>query len=126
VEFDREGIRLQVVRFAGRLCRRFPQAFRDGHAVDSKEEVIRWLRTALPPHPGRPRKPSVTLACRLRSEGVAWREIYPRCIENLAAFDWRKRRQEIRRLRNAYRARHRLASKPPSKNPPFISHAEKN
>jgi hypothetical protein len=126
VEFDRGAMRLQVQRFARRLCRQFPLAFRDAHSVESKETAIRWLRVALPPHPGRPRKASVTLACRLRREGVPWREIYPRCIENLAAFDWRTRRQEIRRLRNAYRARHRLVRRQEGENPPSVSHADKN
>jgi hypothetical protein len=126
VEPDREAIRLEVERFAKRLARRFPQAFTDGDSIDTKEAAIRWLRAAMPPHPGRPRKPTVTLAWRLRRKGVPWREIYPVCIENLAAFDWRRRRQEIRRLRNAYRARRRLTCQREGKNPPFVSHPEKN
>lgn len=123
---DCEAVRRYVESFAQRLARRFPQAFADGHGSDTKRQVIGWIRAALPPHPGRPRKPSVTLAWRLRRKGVPWCEIYPLCIENLAAFEWRKRRQEIRRLRNAYRGRRRLTCKRERKNPPSISHAEKN
>jgi hypothetical protein len=119
-------MRRQVEGFAQRLPRRFPQAFADGNGTDTKKQVIVWMRATLPPHPGRPRKPSVTLAWRLRRKGVPWREIYPLCIENLAAFEWRKRRQEIRRLRNAYRGRRRLTCKRQSKNPSLIPHAENN
>jgi len=123
---DSQAIRQEVEAFAERLARRFPQAFADVPSSASKEDVIHWIRAALPPHPGRPRKPSVTLACRLRREGVPWPEIYLQCIENLAAFDWRKRRQEICRLRNAYRARYRLPGAHESKKPPSVSHARKN
>ena len=123
---DREAIRRQVEGFAKRLSRRFPQAFANGHGPSTKEEIIHWIRAVLPPHPGRPRKPSITLACELRRKGHPWREIYPQCIPNLSARTWAERRLEIRRLRNAYRGRHRLARAHPNKNPPSISHAEKN
>jgi hypothetical protein len=115
-----------VQRFARRLSRRFSQAFSDGHGLDTKEEVIRWIRAAMPPHPGRPRKPSVTRACELKREGAAWRDIYRECIPRYATLNWRERRLEIRRLRNAYRARCRLARSQRSKNPSLISHAESN
>jgi hypothetical protein len=115
-----------VKGFAQRLARRFAQAFADGNGTDTKKQVIGWIRAALPPHAGRPRKPSVTLAWRLRRKGVPWREVYPQCIENLPALEWRERRQKIRRLRNAYRGRRRLACNRRGKNPPSISHAEKN
>jgi len=123
---DREAIRRQVESFARRLARRFPQAFADGNGTETKKQAVGWMRAALPPHAGRPRKPSVTLAWRLRRKGVPWREIYPQCIENLPAMEWRKRRQEIRRLRNAYRGRRRIACTQRSKNPSAICHTEKN
>jgi hypothetical protein len=119
-------MRRQAETFALRLARRFPQAFLNGIAPSAKEEVIRWIRAALPPHPGRPPKPSVTLACELKRKGVAWPDIYPQCIENLSALKWAERRQEIRRLRNAYRGRCRLIRGQHSKNPLPISPAEKN
>jgi hypothetical protein len=120
------AIRRQVESFAQRLARRFPRAFANGHGSATKEDVLHWIRAALPPHPGRPRKPSITLAWRLRRKGIPWPEIYPQCIENLSSLKWQNRRQEIRRLRNAYRARHRLSRKQESKNLPSISHPEKN
>jgi hypothetical protein len=123
---DREAIRRQVDGFAQRLARRFSQAFADGNGTDTKKQVIGWMRAALPPHAGRPRDPSVTLAWCLRRKGVPWREIYPQCIEKLAALKWRKRRQKIRRLRNAYRGRRRLACNRRRKNPSLIPHAENN
>ena len=123
---DREAIRRQVVDFVRRLAGRFPQAFGDGNGTNTKKQVIGWMRAALPPHAGRPRKPSVTLAWQLRRKGVPWPEIYPQCIGNLGALKWGQRRQEIRRLRNAYRGRRRLTCKRRSKNPLLISHAENN
>jgi hypothetical protein len=123
---DREAIRLQVERFAQRLARRFPQAFADGNGTDTKKQIIGWMKAALPPHAGRPRKPSVTLAWQLRRKHVPWPEIYPQCIGNFAALKWEQRRKEIRRLRNAYRGRRRLSGKRRSKNPLLISHAENN
>jgi len=123
---DREAIRRQVEGFAQRLARRFAQAFAGGNGTDTKKQVIGWIRAALPPHAGRPRNPSITLACGLRRKGVPWPEIYPQCIENLAALEWQKRRQEIRRLRNGYRGRRRLTCKRRGKNPSVISHEEKN
>ncbi len=123
---DHEALRRQVENFAKRLSRRFPQVFLDGFAVSAKVGVIRWLRAALPPHPGRPRKASVTLAYALRRKGVAWPKIYPQCIPGLAALRWAERRKEIRRLRNAYRYRCRLMRRQRSKNSSTISDAEKN
>jgi hypothetical protein len=115
-----------VERFAQRLARRFPQAFADGNGSDTKKQVVGWIRAALPPHAGRPRNATVTLAWRLKRQGIPWPEIYPQCIENLSALPWRERRQRIRRLRNAYRGRRRLTCKPRSKNPQPISSPEKN
>lgn len=101
------AIRLRVERFAGRLARQFPQAFADGRRL--KKEVIRWMRSALPPHPGRPRKPTVTRAYALKHRGTPWRDIYRECIPRYDTLKWEERRLEIRRLRNAYRSRLRLA-----------------
>ncbi len=119
-------IRLAVDRFARQLSRRFPQFFANGIAVSGKERVITWLRAALPPRPGRPRKATVTLAFTLRRKGAAWPEIYPRCIPGLHSLKWAERRRAIRRLRNAYRYRCRFMRRKRSKNPPSVSPAEKN
>jgi len=121
-----EAIRRQVEGFAKRLYRHFPRPFTDPHATATKEKVIHWIRAALPPHPGRPRKPTVTLAYQLRRKGVPWPDIYPQCIVNFAAHKWVERRQEIRRLRNAYRGRRRLARSRRRKKSLFVCHAEKN
>ena len=123
---DWQPIRHQVESFAQRLARRFPQAFADGKGTNTKKQIIGWMRAALPPHAGRPRKPAVTLAWCLRRKGLRWPEIYPQCIENLSALPWRERRQRIRRLRSAYRGRRRANCKRRSKNPSLIAHAENN
>ena len=121
---DFEAVRVEVERFAKRLSRKFPQAFTNGLALSAKGEVIRWLRAALPPHPGRPRKRGVTLACKLRRKGMPWIQIYSQCIPALAALRWTERRKEIRRLHSAYRCR--LLRSQRTKNPATFSHAEKN
>jgi hypothetical protein len=126
IERERGIIKVKIECFARRLCHKYPHAFADGNGSDTKKQVIGWIRAALPPHAGRPRDATITLAWRLRRQGVPWPEIYPQCIENLAALSWRERRQRIRRLRNAYRGRRRLTCKPRSKNPSSISNPEKN
>jgi hypothetical protein len=123
VETDREVIRVQVERFARRLCRRFAPAFTDG---DSKEEVLRWLRAALPPHPGRRRKATITEALELNRKGVAWSDIYTQCIPGYQSLRWQERRKKIARLRNAVRARRGSRPRQASKNSPVICHNEKN
>jgi hypothetical protein len=102
---DWEVIRRRVRAFSRRLARRFPRAFAESHATSTKEAVIGWVREALPPHPGRPRKASITLACELKRQGVPWHDIYHQCIPQYAALKWGERRLEIARLRNAVRAR---------------------
>jgi hypothetical protein len=121
-----EALRLQTERFARRLSRRYPEAFTYANAQTTKEEVIRQIRIALPPHPGRPRKASVTRACELKRGGAAWRDIYAQCIPGYGALKWRDRRLEIARLRNAVRARRRLDRGRARKNPKAISHQERN
>ena len=92
----------------------------------SKEEVIRQIRNALPPHPGRPRKTYVTRACELKDCATPWRVIYAQSIPRYAALSWSERRLEIARLRNAVRARRVPDRRRARKNPRPISHDEKN
>jgi hypothetical protein len=126
VEADRKLVRLEVQRFARRLCRRFPQAFAREHCLSTKEDVIHWLRAALPPHAGRPPKASVTQAVELRGKGTAWSDIYAECIPGYRSLNWTVRRVEIARLRNAVRSRARLTRIRHKKNVPSVSHAENN
>jgi hypothetical protein len=121
-----EAVRLETERFARRLCRRYPEAFTHPNATLSKEEVIRQIRIALPPHPGRPRKANVTHACELKDCATPWREIYAQCIPGYVALQWGERRMEIARLRNAVRARRLPDRGRARKNPHAISHQERN
>jgi hypothetical protein len=73
-----------------------------------KRAVTRLLWSFLPPNPGRPRKPEVTLAVTLRQNGSPWPDIYPQCIPNYSSLLWKERRLKIARLRNAVRGRKRL------------------
>jgi hypothetical protein len=116
-----ELIRLEIERFARRLSRKYLYAFKDGQGYGIKKKVIRWIRSALPPHPGRPLDPAISLACKLRRKGMEWPEIYRLCIPNFDCLHWGERRKKLRSLRNSYRGRIRRR-----KNSSRISYQENN
>jgi hypothetical protein len=126
LERDRKAIRIETGRFARGLATRFPQAFIEAIGKHTKEEVLRLIRIALPPHPGRRRKASVTRAWELQQQGVAWCDIYPQCIPGYGGLRWKDRRKEQVRLQNAVHARPSSRPRQKRKISPVISNDEKN
>src|SRR5713101_4793086 len=93
-------------KVAVNLCRKFaaeraedPRAF--------KQCVVRYLRLALGPGPGRPPKQTITQAVNMRAEGKSWPEVYSACFthsESMRADSWTL---ACLRLRSAVRSRRR-------------------
>jgi len=104
-----------VRTFAIKLCREYVSEI-ETDPCGFKQRAKSLLGCYLPPHPGRPRKESVTRACELKRQRLLWPEIYAECIPAYKSLAWPVRRLEIARLRNAVRARHRLETKQTRKN----------
>ena len=104
-----------VRAFANKLCREYASEI-EADPCRFKQRAKSLIGYYLPPHPGRPRKESVTRACELKRQHVPWLEIYVKCIPEYKSLAWPVRRLKITRLRNAVRARHRLDGKQARKN----------
>ncbi len=70
-----------------------------------KRSVVRLIRLALPPGPGRPADEAVTRAAKMRAQGTPWLEIYRECIPHFAELDNGIRQLPMLRLRAAVRSR---------------------
>jgi hypothetical protein len=74
----------------------------DAHAF--KQRVLGFLRSELPPGPGRPRAEAVTLAAEMLAQGETWPQIYAKCLpRDIGERDSRQLSQY--RLRCAVRSR---------------------
>jgi hypothetical protein len=91
------------------------QLARDPRAF--KKRVVRFIRLALPPGPGRPLNDAVTRAIELRAQNTPWLVVYRACIQNFTVLGEGSRQLAMSRLRSAVRARRHLqkGTKPGSK-----------
>jgi hypothetical protein len=97
---------------AARLRTEFAQQIaQDADARTFKKLCVRMLKQSLPPGPGRPSGDSITQATQLRAEGMAWKDIYPRCIPRHARLTPAERRQAEANLRSARRSRENARAK---------------
>jgi hypothetical protein len=94
----------EVTRFSKRLSKLFPEDIRTDPRT-LKKRVVEILRRKLPPFAGRPTEESITVAAKLRSEGLDWQEIYGQVIPDHAHLDPAARRQAESNLRSALRSR---------------------
>jgi hypothetical protein len=108
-DLDRE-LASVVERFARELRGKFPDEIESAPRA-FKRRVIRSLRAALPPGPGRPCAAAVSLAVQMRAQGSSWSVIYAMCIPSTLARDSRQLAQL--RLRSAVRARRRRLPRVP-------------
>jgi hypothetical protein len=75
----------------------------DQDARGFKRRVLGFLKSELPPRPGRPRTEAVTHATEMLAQGKTWQKIYAACLSPIAAPDSRQVQQS--RLRCAVRSR---------------------
>lgn len=92
-----------VRRFANLLCLDFASEI-ERDAGEFKRRVIRLLKGALPPGPGRPCAKLVTRATYMRTKGKSWQEIYAECLSGIISAPESRQLQQSR-LRSAVRAR---------------------
>jgi hypothetical protein len=111
-----KALQRDIQDFAARLKSRYAvHMARDADARAFKKLCVRVLKQALPPGPGRPSEQSITLATKLRTQGVAWKEVYPRCIPNFGRLSPSERRQAETNLRSARRSRENARAKKQSR-----------
>jgi hypothetical protein len=87
------------------------QIAQDADARTFKKLTVRLLKQLLPPGPGRPSEESITQAMKLRTQRIAWKEVYPHCIPNHGKLRPAERRQTEGNLRSACRARRNARAK---------------
>jgi len=97
-------------QIAARLRREFSQRIaRDPRKF--KRLAVYYLKSYLPPGPGRPPEKDTTKAMQLCKRGLEWKEIYPQCIPDHTQLTPAVRRQEESKLRGACRSRRNTAKR---------------
>ena len=95
---DTKGLEERILSCANKLKKEYAAAIAADARAFKKLTVSFW-RQALSPGGGRPLKPEITEALRLRRAGVPWKDIYSRVIpghEKLAPGDRRWRERQLR------------------------------
>jgi hypothetical protein len=104
-----------VRKFARHLRREFALEIGQNSGA-FKRRVVGFLKSALPPGPGRPRSEAVTRATEMLAQGKTWQQVYGECLPPIVGgSDSRQLTQyrlrcAVRSRRNAHRRRKSLVN----------------